>query len=109
MRLVCSGRTAKLLTFKTKQLWEKYNFYQDELVSIWRRSTFTIEAESKEDAIKKIKEIDFKCQDLEEVGELTESEFLFETEEPLVRNEDNPSTLEIEDASGGSIIYSNAW
>ena len=87
----------------------KYKFYQDELVSIWRRSTFTIEAESKEDAIKKIKELDFNCQDLEELGELTESEFLFESETHLARNENNPSTLEIEDASGGGIIYSNAW
>ena len=86
----------------------KYNFYQDELVSIWRRSTFTIEAESKEDAIKKIKELDFNCQDLEELGELTESEFLFESETHLARNENHPSTLEIEDAIGGGIIYSNA-
>ena len=86
----------------------KYKFYQDELVSIWRRSTFTIEAESKEDAIKKIKELDFNCQDLEELGELTESEFLFESETLLARNENNPSTFEIEDASGGGIIYSNA-
>lgn len=86
----------------------KYYFYQDELVSIWRRSTFTIEAESKEDAIKKIKELDFKCQDLEELGELTESEFLFESETHLPLNENNPSTFEIEDAIGGGIIYSNA-
>ena len=86
----------------------KYNFYQDELVSIWRRSTFTIEAESKEDAIKKIKELDFNWHYLEEIGELTESEFLFESETRLARNEDNPSTFEIEDASGGGIIYSNA-
>lgn len=48
---------------------EKFMFYQDELVSVWKRNKFQIEANSKEEAIEKIKKIDFKRGDLDEVGE----------------------------------------
>lgn len=88
---------------------EKFQFYQDELVLVWKRSTFEVEANSKEEAIEKIKQIDFERGDLDEVGEFKESEFLFETENSLEPDENYNSTLEIEDPDTGDTIYSNAW
>ena len=87
---------------------EKFMFYQDELVIVWKRSTFEVEANSKEEAIEKIKKIDFEMGDLDEVGEFNESEFLFETEKSLEPDENYNSTLEIVDPQTGNTIYSNA-
>lgn len=87
---------------------EKFTFYQDELVSVWKRSKFEIEANSKEEAIEKIKQIDFKRGDLDDVGEFIESEFLFDTETLLEPSEEHPSTFEVEDPQTDKTIYSNA-
>ena len=87
---------------------EKFMFYQDELVSVWKRNKFQIEANSKEEAIEKIKKIDFKRGDLDEVGEFMESEFLFETENLIEPSEQYNSTFEIEDPQTNRTIYSNA-
>lgn len=87
---------------------EKFMFYQDELVSVWKRNKFQIEANSKEEAIEKIKKIDFKRGDLDEVGEFMESEFLFETETLIEPSEQYNSTFEIEDPQTNRTIYSNA-
>lgn len=87
---------------------EKFMFYQDELVSVWKRNKFQIEANSKEEAIEKIKKIDFKRGDLNEVGEFMESEFLFETETLIEPSEQYNSTFEIEDPQTNRTIYSNA-
>lgn len=88
---------------------EKFQFYQDELVTIWKRSTFEVEANSREEAIEKIKQLDFKRGDLDEVGSFKESEFLFETEKYLEPDENHASTFEIEEPDTGDTIYSNAW
>lgn len=87
---------------------EKFMFYQDELVSVWKRNKFQIEANSKEEAIEKIKKIDFKRGDLDEVGEFMESEFMFETETLIEPSEQYNSTFEIEDPQTNRTIYSNA-
>ena len=87
---------------------ENFMFYQDELVSVWKRNKFQIEANSKEEAIEKIKKIDFKRGDLDEVGEFMESEFLFETETLIEPSEQYNSTFEIEDPQTNRTIYSNA-
>lgn len=87
---------------------EKFMFYQDELVSVWKRNKFQIEANSKEEAIEKIKKIDFERGDLDEVGEFMESEFLFETETLIEPSEQYNSTFEIEDPQTNRTIYSNA-
>lgn len=87
---------------------EKFQFYQDELVLVWKRSTFEIEANSKEDAIEKIKDIDFEDGDLDDVGEFIESEYLFDTETLLEPSEQHNSTFEIEDPQTDKNIYSNA-
>ena len=87
---------------------EKFMFYQDELVSVWKRNKFQIEANSKEEAIEKIKKIDFKRGDLDEGGEYMESDFLFETETLIEPSEPYNSTFEIEDPQTNRTIYSNA-
>ena len=87
---------------------KKFMFYQDELVSVWKRNKFQIEANSKEEAIEKIKKIDFKRGDLDEVGEFMESEFLYETGTLIEPSEQYNSTFEIEDPQTNRTIYSNA-
>lgn len=87
---------------------EKFMFYQDELVSVWKRSKFEVEANSKEEAIEKIKDIDFEDGDLDDVGEFIESEYLFDTETLLEPSEQHNSTFEIEDPQTNKNIYSNA-
>ena len=87
---------------------EKFMFYQDELVSVWKRSKFEVEANSKEEAIEKIKQIDFKRGDLDDVGEFIESEILSDTETLLEPSEQHTSTFEIEDPQTNRTIYSNA-
>lgn len=87
---------------------EKFMFYQDELVSVWKRSKFEVEANSKEEAIEKIKDIDFEDGDLDDVGEFIESEYLFDTETLLEPSEQHNSTFEIEDPQTDKNIYSNA-
>ena len=86
----------------------KFMFYQDELVSVWKRSQFEVEANSKEEAIEKIKDIDFEDGDLDDVGEFIESEYLFDTETLLEPSEQHNSTFEIEDPQTDKNIYSNA-
>lgn len=86
----------------------KFMFYQDELVSVWKRSKFEVEANSKEEAIEKIKDIDFEDGDLDDVGEFIESEYLFDTETLLEPSEQHNSTFEIEDPQTDKNIYSNA-
>lgn len=87
---------------------KKFMFYQDELVSVWKRSKFEVEANSKEEAIEKIKQIDFKRGDLDDVGEFIESEVLSDTETLLEPSEQHASTFEIEDPQINKTIYSNA-
>ena len=87
---------------------EKFMFYQDELVSVWKRSKFEVEANSKEEAIEKINQIDFKRGDLDDVGEFIESEILSDTETLLEPSEQHTSTFEIEDPQTDRTIYSNA-
>ena len=87
---------------------EKFMFYQDELVSVWKRSKFEVEANSKEEAIEKIKDIDFEDGDLDDVGKFIESEYLFDTETLLEPSEQHNSTFEIEDPQTDKNIYSNA-
>lgn len=86
----------------------KFMFYQDELVNVWKRSKFEVEANSKEEAIEKIKDIDFEDGDLDDVGEFIESEYLFDTETLLEPSEQHNSTFEIEDPQTDKNIYSNA-
>lgn len=87
---------------------EKFQFYQDELVLVWKRSTFEVEANSKQEAIEKIKQIDFKRGDLDDIGEFIESEVLSDTETLLEPSEQHSSTFEIVDSQTDKNVYSNA-
>ena len=87
---------------------EKFMFYQDELVSVWKRSKFEVEANSKQEAIEKIKQIDFKRGDLDDIGEFIESEVLSDTETLLEPSEQHSSTFEIVDPQTDKNVYSNA-
>ena len=65
----------------------KFYYRQNNLVKVWRQNQFTIEAETKEEADAIAKQIcednlDVANDDMDNV-QFNESEFLFETEEPL--------------------------
>lgn len=75
---------------------EKFRFKQDVKVTVWVRQSFTIEAESKEDALKKAER--FKTEDV--TGEIddVECETLWDTEELMLPEEnDNQCTIELYD------------
>ena len=87
---------------------KKFKFYQDELVKIWRRSTFEIEANSKEEAVEKIKELNLNNEDLDSIGEFDESEYLYDSVEVLKPGDTvKGSTVEIEDPDSLDVIHSN--
>lgn len=87
---------------------KKFKFYQDELVKIWRRSIFEIEANSKEEAVEKIKELNLNDEDLDSIGEFETSEYLYDTFE-VIKSGDTVkgSTVEIEDPDTLDVIHSN--
>lgn len=72
---------------------EKFRFKQDVKVTVWIRQSFTIEAENKEDALKKVER--FKTEDV--TGEINDVEYetLWETSE-LLCPEDNGGSWTIE-------------
>lgn len=70
-----------------------YNFYLDRKVTVWMRDSFIIEADSKEEAIAKVKaQYEEEKDDFYMEGE---TEVLFETEEPMSVEENKSPTLEI--------------
>ena len=85
---------------------EKFRFKQDVKVTVWIRQSFTIEAENKEDALKKVER--FKTADvLSEICEV-ELETLRDTEELMLPEEnDNQCTIELYD-DHGNLIGKNA-
>ena len=86
----------------------KFIFNYDQLVSVWKRERFEVEANSIEEAIEKVKSVNLKEDDLESVGEFTGSEYLCDTATDLTPGEIiEGSTIEIEVDRTGKIIYSN--
>ena len=87
----------------------KFIFNYDQLVSVWKREKYEVEANSIEEAIEKVKSVNLKDDDLESVGEFTGSEYLCDTATDLTPGEIiEGSTIEIEVDRTGKIIYSNA-
>ena len=72
---------------------EKFRFKQDVKVIVWVRQSFTIEAESKEDALKKVER--FKTEDV--TGEIDDVDWrtLWDTQE-LMWPEENGGMCTIE-------------
>ena len=87
----------------------KFIFNYDQLVSVWKREKYEVEADSIEEAIEKVKSVNLKEDDLESVGEFTGSEYLCDTVTNLTPGEIiEGSTIEIEVDRTGKVIYSNA-
>ena len=72
---------------------EKFRFKQDVKVTVWVRQSFVIEAESKEDALKKVER--FKTEDVTDEIDDVECETLWETQE-LMYPKDNGGSWTIE-------------
>ena len=87
----------------------KFIFNYDQLVSVWKREKYEVEANSIEEAIEKVKSVNLKEDDLESVGEFKGSEYLCDTATDLTPGETiEGSTIEIEVDRTGKVIYSNA-
>lgn len=75
---------------------EKFRFKQDVKVTVWVRQSFTIEAENKEDALKKVER--FKTVDVTSEILDVELKTLRDTEELMLPEEnDNQCTIELYD------------
>lgn len=75
---------------------EKFRFKQDVKVTVWIRQSFTIEAESKEDALKEVER--FKTEDVTSEICDWDSETLWDTEELMLPEEnDGFHTIELYD------------
>lgn len=72
---------------------EKFRFKQDVKVTVWVRQSFEIEAESKEDALKKAEL--FKTEDVTDEIDNVDCETLWETQE-LMSPKDNGGSCTIE-------------
>ena len=78
----------------------KFKYYQDQLVKVWERRNFTIEADTQEEADKIAKEIaksnyQVYAEERDDV-EFTDQETLFDTEENVSVEENNGSvTMDI--------------
>ena len=72
---------------------EKFRFKQDVKVAVWVRQSFVIEAESKQDALKKVAR--FKKEDVTGAIDNVEFETLWETQE-LMYPKDNGGSWTIE-------------
>lgn len=81
---------------------KQFLFYQDFKVTVWRRQNFAIEAETYEEALKKVekyKEIDAASSEY-----CYSCETMFETEELMLPNENGGyRTIELFDNDGNSI------
>ena len=83
----------------------KYEFYLDRKLTIWERESFEIEADSKEEAIAKI-----KAQYEKEGNELYfegNSETLFDTQESMLPQYNQAPTIEIFDKETEELILAN--
>ena len=86
---------------------ETFNFYKDEKHTIWLRGQFEIEAETYEEAVAKVKEMEAEPTKYDEVDVRWEHEC--ETLENMsVIDNDGQSTVEIYSEDTNDLIYQNA-
>ena len=83
-----------------------FDFYKDEKNTIWVRHQFSIEAESYEQALEKIKEVE--GNPAESYEDEMNTEYLYETLESMdpEENEGN-ATCEIHSEDTNELIYTN--
>ena len=85
---------------------EKFRFKQDVKVTVWIRQSFVIEAESKEDALRKVER--FKTEDVTDEINDVECETLWETQELMSpKDNDGMCTIELYDEHN-NLIGQNA-
>jgi len=83
-----------------------FDFYKDEKNTIWVRHQFSIEAESYEQALEKIKEVE--GNPAESYEDEIDTEYLYETIESMDPEEnDNQATCEIHSEDTNELIYTN--
>jgi hypothetical protein len=83
-----------------------FDFYRDEKQTIWVRTRFDIQAESYEQALEKIKQVE--SSPAESYEDEMETEYLYETLESIdpEENEGN-ATCEIHSEDTDELIYTN--
>ena len=83
-----------------------FDFYRDEKQTIWVRTRFDIQAESYEQALEKIKQVE--SNPAESYEDEMETEYLYETLESInpEENEGN-ATCEIHSEDTDELIYTN--
>ena len=89
---------------------KEFEFYQDVKVTVWARQKFTIEAESKEEALKMVEK--FKKEDIGTSGDshlIWDTEWMTETWEDIpVEENGGCATIELYDAQTKEMIGDNA-
>jgi hypothetical protein len=86
---------------------QEFNFMLDEKVTIWSRKKFSIESETKEEAVKIAKEM--VKNDSDEI-DFYDQDFVYESEElmnPLLNNGNPTIVLMYDSEKNSSIIYEN--
>lgn len=83
-----------------------FNFYQDEKVTIWNRTHFTVEAETQEEANQKVLEA-IKIGDISDFQHTISEYFYDSVEELSVEENSGNSTIEIYNTEN-ELIYQNA-
>lgn len=84
----------------------EYSFYQDVKVEIWLRQYFTINADTKEEALDEVEK--YKRRDVAEDSIVEEAEYLFETGYMLSPEENGgDATIELYDEATGSCLGTN--
>jgi hypothetical protein len=82
-----------------------FDFYKDEKCTIWTRLKFSIEAETYEEAVAKVLEIE-EHSNYDEVE--TDHEFLYDTTTELTTDlNEEKSTIEIYSSDTDKLIYEN--
>ena len=83
-----------------------FDFYKDEKNTIWVRHQFSIEAESYEEALEKIKQVE--SNPAESYEDEIDTEYLYETLESIdpEENEGN-ATCEIHSEDTNQLVYTN--
>ena len=86
-----------------------FRFYKDEKHTIWYRGTFEIEAESYEEAVAKIKQMEAEPTLYDELTDVRWEDLPETLEDMSVVDNDNQPTIEIySDEKLGDLIYKNA-
>lgn len=86
---------------------KKFEFYQDVKVTSWIRQGFTIEAESKEEALKMVER--YKFEDVEKYENINNSEFIYDYTESISVDENNGfHTIELYDGETNELIGMNS-